>query len=327
MPRLDTLFSRKQRNMENSDSAPTISVVVPTHNEMKNVCELHSRIKEAFSSIGISFELIFVDDSTDETPAIISEIIEKESNVTLIRLTRSFGQATAIAAGMDFATGDAVIMMDADLQDPPELIPTFVARWKEGYSVVYASRLSQGGHAYRFLSKRFYRLQSRISNTHIAENAGEFRLIDRRIVNFIKDLPERSRYLRGQTLWPGLKSCAIEIERAERFSGSTKYNLGKSLAVAIEGLISFSIKPLRLAITLAFSLVLIIFALIIVYVVMRTMAPEKFSPGWLSLLIAILGVGALNLFILGVIGEYLGRVFEQVQGRPRYLIEYVRSKS
>jgi len=303
---------------------PRISVVVPTHNEEHNVIELHRRLAKVFSSLEITFELIFIDDSTDKTTSIIEKIIVENSNVRLIRLTRSFGQANAIAAGIDFAAGDAIVMMDADLQDPPELIPQFISKWEEGYSVIYASRLSQGNYIYRLLSRIFYKAQSKLSNTHIAENAGEFRLIDRRVADFIKDLPERNRYLRGQTLWPGYKSCSIGIDRQKRLNGDTKYNFKKSFSVAIGGLISFSTKPLRVAVTFAIFLVFIIFILIASYIVMRNISPNQFSPGWLSLLIAILGVGAMNLFILGIIGEYVGQLFEQAQGRPRYIIDYIK---
>jgi glycosyltransferase involved in cell wall biosynthesis len=305
---------------------PQISIVVPTHNEEENVIELHRRLTKVFTSLEMSFELIFVDDSTDRTTSIIEGIIEEDSNVKLIRLTRSFGQANAISAGVDFANGSAIIMMDADLQDPPELIPEFVSRWKNGFAVVYASRLSQGNFLYRFLSHKFYKIQSRLSNTHVAENAGEFRLIDKRVADFIRDLPERNRYLRGQTLWPGYKSCSIFIDRQERLNGETKYNLRKSFSVAISGLIAFSTKPLRVAVTFSILLVFLIFLLIFTYIIMRNITPNSFSPGWLSLLIAILGVGALNLFILGIIGEYVGQLFEQVQGRPRYVIDYIKQR-
>lgn len=310
--------------MSASLQSPQISVVVPTHNEEENVIELHSRLARVFTSLQTTFELIFVDDSSDRTTDIIENLVNENLNVKLIRLTRSFGQANAISAGVDFASGSAIIMMDADLQDSPELVPQFIASWKQGYSVVYASRNSQGNFLYRFLSHMFYKIQSRLSNTHVAENAGEFRLIDKRVADFIRNLPERNRYLRGQTLWPGFKSCSISIDRQIRLNGETKYNLRKSFSVAISGLIAFSTKPLRIAVSFAIFLVFVIFVLIITYIIMRNIAPNSFSPGWLSLLIAILGVGALNLFILGIIGEYVGQLFEQVQGRPRYVIDYIK---
>jgi glycosyltransferase involved in cell wall biosynthesis len=303
---------------------PMISVVIPTHNEEGNIREIHKRLTQVLVAEDLPYEIIFVDDSTDNTTTIIEALILQDVSVRLIRLTRSFGQSNAIAAGIDFALGKAVIMMDADLQDPPELLPLFISKWKQGFSVVYASRLSQGSFLYRLLSRIFYRTQSRLSDTHIAENAGEFRLIDQRVADFIRNLPERNRYLRGQTLWPGFTSCSIEIDREKRLSGKTNYNFRKSISVAINGLISFSTRPLRVAITLSIFLVLLIFALIVSYIVMRNVAPDQFSPGWLSLLIAILGVGAMNLFILGIIGEYVGQSFEQVQGRPRYVVDYVK---
>lgn len=306
-------------------SKSLISIIVPTHNELHNVVELHDRISRVFQTIPYSFELIFVDDSTDETPAVIAKIIADYNNITIIRLTRSFGQSTAISAGNDFARGGAIIMMDADLQDPPEAIPLFVSEWEKGAKVVYATRPSSGSWAYKELARAFYRIQSFLSDTYIAENVGEFRLIDRQVSDFIKQLPEKSRYLRGQTLWPGFNSVGVNISREERSKGETNYNFMRSLSVAVEGLISFSLKPLRIAIAFAFILVIAILVLVGTYIAMKVFFPEKFSPGWLSLLIAILGIGAMNLFVLGIIGEYLGKIFSQVQGRPRYIIEYMRS--
>lgn len=303
-----------------------LSIVIPTHNESENIIELHRRLFQTLSLINLDYEIIFVDDSTDDTANQISKVIQHDENVTLIKLTRSFGQATAISAGIDFSSGDAIIMMDADLQDAPELIPNFLELWKSGFLVVYAKRPSSGPIMYRLLARTFYKIQTIFSDTYIAENAGEFRLIDRRVADFLKLLPERGRYLRGQTLWPGFKSCAIEIQRNHRDAGVTKYNFFRSINVAIDGLISFSLKPLKIAIGLAIALIAMVSFIIIIWVILHFYSPGLFSPGWLSIMVAILGIGAMNLLVLGIIGEYIGKTFEQVQGRPRFIIDYIESR-
>lgn len=303
-----------------------ISIVVPTHNEVENIAVLYRRILVTLKKMNYRFEVIFVDDSQDGTPEAIHKLIEENKNVTIVRLTRSFGQTAAISAGLEIARGCAVVMMDADLQDPPEAIPLFISEWERGASVVYAKRASSGVLIYRVLANLFYRIQRSLSQTPIPANAGEFRLIDDRVLNFVRNLPEQGKYLRGQTLWPGFASTGIEITREDRLAGKTKYNFSRSLSVAKEGLISFSVKPLKLALNLSFFVSVLIVLLALIFIVYRNLSPESFSAGWAGLFITILTMAAINLLTIGILGEYIGAIYQEVLKRPRYLIDYVYPK-
>lgn len=301
-----------------------ISIVVPTHNEKNNVGVLSTRITKVFDALPkFDFELIFVDDSSDETPQTIQALAKDDPRIKLIRLVRSFGQATAIAAGLKRAQGAAVIMMDADLQDPPEVIPQLLVKWKDDNKIVYVARASQSqSYLYKVLAKVFYRTLTRISAVPIPIDAGEFRLIDRDVVNFMNALQERSRFMRGLTVWPGFKSEKIHIVRAERLSGATNYNMTKSLSVAIDGFVSFSILPLRLATLLGLTTAALSIVLSFVYLGLWIFDRTLFGPGWMSLFLAVMFMGGLNLFCMGIVGEYVGRAFMELQGRPLYLVDY-----
>jgi polyisoprenyl-phosphate glycosyltransferase len=254
---------------------------------------------------------------------IVQALSTNDARIKLIRLVRSFGQATAIAAGLKRARGDAVIMMDADLQDPPEVIPQLLAKWDEHNKIVYVARASQSqSYLYKVLAKAFYRTLTRISAVPIPIDAGEFRLIDRDVVDFMNALQERSRFMRGLTVWPGFKSEKIHIVRAERLSGATNYNMKKSMAVAIDGFVSFSILPLRLATLLGLTTAALSIILSCLYIVLWIFDRSLFGPGWMSLFLAIMFMGGLNLFCMGIVGEYVGRAFMELQGRPLYLIDY-----
>jgi dolichol-phosphate mannosyltransferase len=228
---------------------PLVSIVIPTHNERDNINALCERLFAVFQSLpDYQWEIIFVDDSSDATPDIIKAVIERDVRVKLIRLVRSFGQSATIAAGLKRAEGEAVILMDADLQDPPEVIPVFLEKWHQGNKVVYAQRPSQSASIlYKVLARSFYKILAVISDVRIPIDAGEFRLLDRAVVDFLNSLNERSRFLRGLTVWPGFPSDKVEIVRGERLSGTTNYNLAKSFTVAMDGFVSFSIAPLRIA--------------------------------------------------------------------------------
>lgn len=303
-----------------------ISIVIPTHNEVENITILYERIALTFKKIDYDFEVIFVDDSQDRTPEIIHELIEEKGNITIVRLTRSFGQTAAIMAGLEIARGSAVVMMDADLQDPPEAIPLFISEWESGAAVVFAKRASSGALIYRILATLFYRIQESLSQTPVPANAGEFRLIDDRVLDFIRNLPEQGKYLRGQTLWPGFASKGIEITREARKAGRTKYNFSKSWGVAKEGIISFSLKPLRLALNLSFFVSALVILLALIFVAYRILSPESFSAGWAGLFITILTMSAINLLTIGILGEYVGAIYQEVLRRPKYLIDYVYPK-
>jgi len=303
-----------------------ISIVVPTHNELSNVEELAARIDKVFSDLeGFDFELIFVDDSNDATPLKIVEMNAKDSRIKLIRLVRSFGQAVAIAAGLKKASGEAAIMMDADLQDPPEVIPQMLEKWNGGKEnkIVYVKRASLSRSLlYKFFAKNFYRIMSKLSYVSIPENAGEFRLIDRVIIDFMNGLNERSRFMRGLTVWPGYKSAEIEIVRAERLSGKTNYNFRKSASVAVDGIISFSVAPLRAATIIGIVLSGASILLAVAYLIAWIINPLLFSSGYMSIFLLITGIGGINLFCVGVVGEYVGRIFMELQKRPLYIIDY-----
>jgi dolichol-phosphate mannosyltransferase len=305
-------------------SRTLISIVIPTHNELTNVEAVYSRVRAVFEALpDFDFELIFSDDSTDSTPNEIARLHVADPRVKLIRLSRRFSQAIAISAGLRRAAGEAAILMDADLQDPPEEIPRMLALWREGNHVVYAERASASSYAlYKTLAAFFYRLLKRVSSIDIPLDAGEFRLLDRKVVNFMRNLTERSRFMRGLTVWPGLRQAKIRIERAARLSFQTNYNFRRSFLVALDGIVSFSVVPLRL-IALFGTLVAILSLLFgFGFLVARLLVPDIFGRGWPSLFVSIYFMGGVQLMFLGIIGEYIGRIFIEVQNRPLYWVDF-----
>jgi glycosyltransferase involved in cell wall biosynthesis len=301
-----------------------ISVVVPTHNEAANVSLLKERLDAVFRDLPeYDYELIFADDSGDDTPVVIAAMRQSDRRVKLVRLTRSFGQSAAIAAGLSLAEGGAAVIMDADLQDPPEAIPLLLRKWEAGAQVVYVERPSESKSlVYTLCSALFYCLLKKISDVPIPPRAGEFRLLDRKAVDFLNSLQEHSRFMRGLTMWPGYKSDKITLTRDARSGGKSNYHFPRSLAVAMDGFVSFSIIPLRLAALLGAILAGVGFVLGAAWLAGRLLHPEDYGPGWTSLALLILFMGGLNLMFLGVIGEYVGRCFIELQGRPVYLVEY-----
>lgn len=302
-----------------------ISIIIPALNEILNIEPLYRRLSAVFDILpNHDFELIFCDDcSTDKTPQKIAELNLQDPRVKLVRLSRRSGQAIAITAGLDRARGDAVILMDADLQDPPETIPTLIERWREGYEIVYVQRASNSTFAlYKVLSFVFYRILRKMATVEIPVDAGEFRLLDRKVVRYLQTLTEHSRYLRGLTVLPGFRQVAVQIRRAQRLHGATKYNFKRAFLVALDGILSFSTLPLRLATFLGIGMTLMSFAVATVYTVWRMLNPAIFGPGWLSLFVSIFFLGGLQLIVLGIVGEYLARVFIEVQNRPVYWLDY-----
>jgi polyisoprenyl-phosphate glycosyltransferase len=299
-----------------------ISIVVPTHNETLNIPVLHERIAAVFQKLpGFDFELIFSDDSTDHTPQVVGGLHRADPRVKLVRLSRRYGQSIAIAAGIDYAAGDAVVMMDADLQDPPELIPKLIERWREGYEVVYVQRTSAStSRLYKAFAFLFYRLLKSIASIEIPVDAGEFRLLDRKVAEYLKKLTEHTRYLRGLTMLPGFRQTSVRIERTERFQGQTNYNFRRSALVALDGIFSFSILPLRLASLL--GAVVTALGLIVGLVYLANMPHHSISGlGW-PILTAVIFLSGIQLLVMGIIGEYLARVFVEVQNRPVYWVDY-----
>lgn len=300
-----------------------VSVIVPTHNEASNVEILHQRLQAVFDGMpSFTWELVFCDDSTDQTPDIITAMNKADQRVKLIRLTRSFGQSIAIAAGLKRAAGACAIIMDADLQDPPEAIPQLLAKWQAGAKVVYVERASEARSlVYKTLAMAFYRMLSRISSVPIPVDAGEFRLLDRRVIDFMNGLRERSRFIRGLTVWPGFAVAKIQIVRSERLSGVTNYNLRRSFSVALDGIVSFSVLPLRFAMIAGFLASTGALVLSLGYLAVWLVDRDFFTAGWPSIFLGIMFFGGANLFCLGVIGEYVGRIFLELQARPLYLVD------
>jgi dolichol-phosphate mannosyltransferase len=301
-----------------------ISIVVPTHNESANIEPLYRRLVTVFDSLpNDDFELIFCDDSTDSTPEKIASLHDADPRIKLVRLSRRFGQTIAVTAGVDRASGDALIMMDADLQDPPESIPDLLERWRSGYEVVYVQRSSGSTYVlYQVFAYVFYRLLRRMASVEIPVDAGEFRLLDRKVVRYLQKLTEHTRYLRGLSVLPGFRQTSVRIQRAERQQGQTNYNFKRSLLVAIDGMMSFSIVPLRLATFLGVIMTGSSFALTLTYAVWRLRNPSLGPPGWPPIIISILLFGGIQLLVLGILGEYVARIFIEVQNRPVYWVDY-----
>ena len=305
-----------------------ISLVIPIYFEELIIDELYKRLKAVFDSCSdlYKFEVIFINDgSTDDSLLLLKQLCAKDQSLCVIDLSRNFGHQRAITAGIDYAEGDAVIIMDADLQDPPELIPKLLARWSDGYEVVYAVRVKRNGESFFKLwtAKQFYKLLDFLSETPIPRNVGDFRLIDRKVVNQLKILRESGRYVRGLVSWVGYRQCGLEYERDARYAGETKYPLKKMIMFAMDGITSFSEKPLYLASYVGFGMATIAATWGILIVVSYIFGFFTGVIGWSSLMVAILFIGGLQIAFIGIIGQYLGRVYDQVKERPLYLVREI----
>lgn len=301
--------------------AELISIVVPMYNEEGNVRPLYEAIVREFDELWCTFELIFVDDgSRDASVATVKTLHDEDSRVKLICLSRNFGHQVALTAGLESARGAAVVMMDGDLQHPPALIPDMIARWKEGYDIVYTVREETEGAGFlkRFTAAGFYGLINRLVDTHIVPNAADFRLMDRKALNCLNSLRERNRFIRGLVSWIGFKQYAMPYSAAKRHSGVTKYSFTKMFAFAIDGIASFSTLPLRFsaAIGLVAAISGLPYAIWAIYLKLFT---DDSVSGWASMVVAVLFLGGVQLMTLGVIGEYIGRIYEEVKGRPLYI--------
>jgi polyisoprenyl-phosphate glycosyltransferase len=306
---------------------PTLSIVVPLYNEEGNVAPLVERIVAIVQRLDghPSYEIVLVNDgSNDGTLARLHEEVARREHIVLVNLSRNFGHQLAASAGMDIASGDAVVLMDGDLQDPPELIAEFFAKWREGYDVVYAVRRTRKGEsAFKLFTARiFYRTIKRLTKVSIPVDTGDFRLMSRRVVDALRRSPERHRFLRGMVSWVGYNQVGVAYDREERHSGTTKYPLTKMLRFAIDGITSFSDVPLRFASYLGFasSAIAFIYALIVIGYKLFSLHPPGYTPGWASTIVAVLFLGGVQLISLGILGEYIGRIYDEVKGRPLYLI-------
>jgi polyisoprenyl-phosphate glycosyltransferase len=304
--------------------ARLVSIVAPMHDEQESAREFYRRVGEALREN--PFELVIVDDgSRDGTGEVLREIADADPRVKVVELSRNFGHQTAVTAGLDHASGDAVVMIDADLQDPPELIPEMLERWSDGADVVYAVRTRRAGEtAFKLATANlFYRLISKLSDVRLQANSGDFRLLDRRALDALLAMRERNRYLRGMTVWVGFTQTAVEYERDARYAGETKYPLRKMIRFALDAIVSFSHTPLQMATILGFVFAALAFIGIPIAIGMRIAG--QFVPGITSTIIAVLLLGGIQLMAIGIIGEYVGRIYDEVKQRPLYLVRQRRN--
>jgi polyisoprenyl-phosphate glycosyltransferase len=296
-----------------------LSVVAPVFNEEALVDAFYARTCAALE--GIPFEIVLVDDgSTDGTPLHLEQLAAGDPRVRVVFLSRNFGHQTALTAGLDHAQGDAVVMMDADLQDPPELITTMLDHWRGGCDVVYAVREHRQGESRFKLStaRWFYKLFDKLAQVELQSNSGDFRLLDRRPLDALLSMRERNRFLRGMTVWVGYTQAAVPYQRDPRYAGQTKYTLSKMLRFSLDAISSFSHRPLQLATLLGFAFSTLAFIAIPVVVVLRILG--SYLPGFSALTILVLLLGGIELIAIGIIGEYVGRIYDEVKGRPLYLV-------
>ncbi len=309
-------------NSQDPSRRPVISVIVPIFNEEKVIPELYRRMVAVLGDIGQPWELVCVNDgSRDESLSMLLSLREQDPRVKIINFSRNFGHQIAITAGMDYAQGEAIAIIDADLQDPPELIGEMFEKWREGYEVVYAVRAHRRGES-RFklwTASAFYRLLRRITDVEIPVNTGDFRLIDRQVLLTMRRLREKHRFMRGLSSWVGFRQTGIEYQRAERFAGDTKYPLSKMLRLTLDAITSFSYIPLRLSTYFGFFLAFVSLLGIVVTTVLRLSGNNAFF-GQASTLVAVLFLGGIQLIFLGIIGEYLARIYDDVKARPLYVV-------
>jgi glycosyltransferase involved in cell wall biosynthesis len=300
-----------------------LSVIVPCYNEQDVLRATHERLTSVLAGMSLDYEFVFVNDgSRDDTQLILTQLQLIDPHVRVLLLSRNFGHQIAVTAGLEEAAGDAVVVIDADLQDPPEVIPQMVQLWRDGNDVVYGMRTDRKGESTFKLwtAKVFYRLINRLSETKMPFDAGDFRLLDRRVVDVINSMPERARFLRGMVSWAGFRQVSLPYERAARHAGTSKYPLKKMIHFAMDGIISFSLVPLKLAIWTGFLAIWIAVAGIVVAIVDR-MLDKHLTRGWASLFVAVLFMGGVQLVSLGIIGEYLGRIYTEVKRRPLYVVQ------
>lgn len=300
-----------------------LSIIIPIYNEEGNIPALFERLDSVVSKIDVEKEFIFVNDgSKDKSILLIENLAEKHPFVKYIDFSRNFGHQIAVSAGLDKSTGDAVVIIDADLQDPPELIAGMYAKMQEGYDVVYAKRRARKGEGLmkKFTAKLFYRILGKITSVSIPIDTGDFRIMSRKVTDIVRAMPEKEKFLRGQISWVGFEQTFIEYDRDERHAGTTGYTYRKMIRFALDGITSFSNFPLKFAtaagfIVSGFSFFMIVYALYSRYIL------KVYEPGWTSLMLAITFIGGIQLICIGIIGEYISRMSENVRNRPLYIIK------
>ncbi len=300
---------------------PTYTIIAPIYNEIDNISLLYTRISEVMAQTGEPWEFVMVDDgSSDGSTEAILELKAQDDKVKPVIFARNFGHQIAVTAGLDYSKGDAVIIIDADLQDPPEVILDLIQKWKEGFEVVYAVRSKRVGETWfkLFTASAFYRLIQRITDVNIPMDTGDFRLLDRKVVQVLNGMREKHRFLRGMSVWVGFKQTGVEYERGERFAGETKYPLKKMIRFASDAITGFSYFPLQLAMYLGFISAGISIISILVVIVLRLAGSQAFF-GQATTLIAVLFLGGVQLISIGLLGEYIGRLYDEAKGRPLYI--------
>ena len=299
-----------------------LSVVIPIYNEEGNIPLLYERLTAVMQGMGISWEFIFINDgSRDRSIQLLKELAGQDPRVRYIDFSRNFGHQIAVSAGLDHCRGEAVVIMDADLQDPPELLPDMYRKYKEGFEVVYARRRSREGESWfkKTTARLFYRMLSRLSTVEIPLDTGDFRIIDHKVVEVLRNMPEKSKFLRGQISWIGFRQTFLEYDRQERHAGETNYPFKKMLSLALDGITGFSDLPLRFV--TYFGLLVTGFAFLgTLYVLYSRFVMRDYVEGWSSLMITVLFIGGVQMIAIGVIGEYLSRIHANVRNRPLYIV-------
>ncbi|MEI3651463.1 MAG: glycosyltransferase family 2 protein [Dolichospermum lemmermannii FEM_B0920] len=303
---------------------PIYSLIIPIYNEEENITEMYRRLHYVMEQLDGDVELILIDDgSRDRSLKMMRELHHRDNRVHYLSLARNFGHQIAVTAGLNFVQGKCIIVMDADLQDPPELILTMIEKWHQGYQVVYAQRISrqQESRLKRLTAYLFYRILRRLAKVDIPVDTGDFCLMDRQVVDILNSMPERNRYIRGLRAWVGFRQTSVLFERNPRFAGDVKYTFGKSLSLAIDGIISFSTVPLRLATYLGIISAAIAMIMIILVLYWRIFAPVSHLIGYTLITISMFFLGSVQLICIGILGEYIGRIYEEVKGRPLYTLK------
>jgi glycosyltransferase involved in cell wall biosynthesis len=304
------------------NSTDTLSILVPVYNEAAVLELFYTRISAVLDTLDLDYELLFVDDgSSDDTPLLLAALAQRDPHVKVLLFSRNFGKEAAMSAAIEHASGQAAIPIDADLQDPPELIPALVARWREGYDVVLARRASRAQDAAlkRGTALAFYRLFNLVSDIQIPDNVGDFRLMDRKVLDVLKLMPEKDRFMKGLYSWPGFRQSVVEFERPERAGGTTKFNYWRLWNFALSGLTSFSTLPIRFSVYLGLFIAVCAF-LFGFFIIAKTLLFGADTPGYASLMVVMLFLGGVQLFFLGLLGEYIGRIYREVKNRPLYVV-------
>lgn len=302
-----------------------VSFIVPSFNEELNINEVYNALTKIIAKTSYKYELIYIDNgSTDGSFDIYKALVSKDKNVKVIKFSRNFGYQMALKGGIDYAVGDCVVCIDGDLQDPPELILEFLKKWQEGFDVVYGIRDKRKGSKIKaFTYKLYYKIANKLSDISLPQDASEFALIDRKIVTILKSLPEMNIYLRGLRFWCGFKQIGIKYIRNDRERGKTKFNFARNFELAIDGITGFSNRPLKMLLYMGLICISISLILMIYTIVIRLFYLNIASPGWASILIAVVFFGGIQLFSLGVIGQYIGRIFTEVKQRPKYIVSEI----